>query len=138
MDPAYLFAYGTLRRDYGLLLLQELKEYLRYTSSGYAIARQYDLGSYPGAVPGTTTEVLYGDIYEISEPAKALQILDEYEGDEFKRELADINMASGTLIKAWVYWYTGKTENALQIEEKDYLNYLKNKKTVSYKWNIIQ
>ena len=51
----------------------------------------YDLGRYPGAVSsrGHTDHVI-GEIYRFSDPQRALEILDEYEGHRFKRKRVTI------------------------------------------------
>jgi gamma-glutamylcyclotransferase (GGCT)/AIG2-like uncharacterized protein YtfP len=43
----------------------------------------YDIGRYPGVVrSGRNTDRVMGEIYRLSEPRRALEILDEYEGTD--------------------------------------------------------
>ncbi len=138
MNKTYLFVYGTLRKEYGLELIQDMADKLRFLGHGKVKAALYDLGAYPAAVEVSGKAELRGDVYEVADAEAVLLFLDEYEGEEYRRELTTVMMEAGEMIKAFIYWYKGETEATLRIEESDYLSYLKTKKTVSYKWNTIQ
>lgn len=124
----YLFVYGTLRREYGLDLMREIADWLVYIAEGRIKAALYDLGLYPAAVAeGEGSKEITGDVYQLTDSKTIFAVLDEYEGEDFRRGLTVVKMKTGEEKEAFVYWYTGQTEKALLIEEGDYLTYVKNK-----------
>jgi len=141
---AYLFAYGTLRRDYHLAWKKKIERDLEYIGRGKITATLYDLGSYPGAVKkragtgGRGGEEVIGDVFRLHDPEKILRILDKYEGipapgskeAEFVREKSRVSLRSGKKVTAWVYWYNREPGDQPRIRYKDYLNYLKNKSII--------
>jgi gamma-glutamylcyclotransferase (GGCT)/AIG2-like uncharacterized protein YtfP len=124
----YLFVYGTLRKNYDLKLKNRIAKELKYIGQGKAKAKLYDLGRYPGAVKDKTSEVV-GDVFLLSDSEKVLKLLDDYEGEEYERKREKVKFRSGKLITAWIYFYKGLTREEQRIFYKDYLNYLKNKRT---------
>ncbi len=125
----YLFVYGTLRKNYELKLKEKIAKELEYIGRAKVEATLYDLGSYPGAIKETEKSEVIGDVFKVNNPEKVFGILDEYEGNEFKREKEQVKLRSGKSVDAWIYWYNKKPEGKQKIHYKDYLNYLKNKKT---------
>ena len=126
MNNAYLFVYGTLRKGYGLKLLQEIGSALTYVGEATVQATLFDLGDFPGAVKGGEAEIK-GDVFTLHD-WQVFDLLDAYEGEAFKREEAKVRLQSGEKVKAWLYWYTGNTANCPAIPNGDYLDYLKSKK----------
>ncbi|MFT3946296.1 MAG: gamma-glutamylcyclotransferase family protein [Agriterribacter sp.] len=130
MQEDYLFVYGTLRKNYNLTLKEKVAGDITYLGQAKVAASLYDFGKYPGAIKeaGGKHEVV-GDVYIVNDPEKVFSVLDEYEGYEFTREKNSIKLRSGKSITAWVYWYSRKPVEKQRIPYKDYLNYLRNKKT---------
>ncbi len=125
----YLFVYGTLRNDYNLKLKDKVSNELEYIGSAKIGASLYDLGKYPGAIKENTKSEVMGDVFLINNPERVFKILDKYEGNKFSRERNRVRLRSGKLINAWVYWYNQKPEPRRKIPYKNYLNYLKFKKS---------
>jgi gamma-glutamylcyclotransferase (GGCT)/AIG2-like uncharacterized protein YtfP len=132
----YLFVYGTLRKGYDLKLMNKVNHLIRYVGQGKVNADLYDLGRYPGAIRSSKGREVIGDIFELSDPEKVLRSLDRYEGigagraaSEFVRRRSRVRLRSGKTITAWVYWYNFDPANKIRIKHKNYLNYLKNKRT---------
>lgn len=86
--------------------MQDIADDIGYVGSGMIAAKLYDLGAYPAAVKSCLGEEVVGDVYEVPDPTNVLPVLDEYEGDEYKREKAIVKMAPGEEAEAWVYWST--------------------------------
>ena len=128
MNNIYLFVYGTLRKDFGLSLMQKVADKIDFVGQGRIKAKLYDLGSYPAAVEELWQNEISGDVYNVHDVEKVFSVLDDYEGPEYWREKANVKMERGEVLNAWVYWYSGEIDETLRIEENDYLNYLKNKK----------
>lgn len=126
MNKALLFVYGTLRRDFSLPLKEAVAGHLLYIGTGRVKATLYDLGAYPGAVKEGNSEIV-GDVVELQSET-VLAVLDEYEGDEYRRDVEAVKLSSGETVQAWMYWYTGNTNESTLIKNDDYLHYLKNKK----------
>ena len=134
--PEHLFVYGTLRRGYDLKLMNKVSHLIRYIGQGKVNADLYDLGRYPGAIRSSGGREVIGDVFELDDAEKVLQTLDRYEGigeneakSEFVRRKNRIRLRSGQMVTAWVYWYNFDPVNKIRIKQKNYLNYLKNKRT---------
>jgi gamma-glutamylcyclotransferase (GGCT)/AIG2-like uncharacterized protein YtfP len=132
----HLFVYGTLRKGYELKLMNNVSHLIRYVGQGKVNADLYDLGRYPGAIRSSKGPEVIGDIFELSDPEKVLRSLDRYEGigtgraaTEFVRRRSRVRLRSGKTITAWVYWYNFDPADKIRIKHKNYLNYLKNKRT---------
>jgi gamma-glutamylcyclotransferase (GGCT)/AIG2-like uncharacterized protein YtfP len=96
----------------------------------------YDLGRYPGAIRSSRGPEVIGDVFELTDPERVLRILDKYEGigpdkaaSEFVRRRSRVKLRSGQTVNAWVYWYNFEPADKIRIKHKNYLNYLKNKRT---------
>lgn len=125
MAKEYLFVYGTLRKEFELSWKAAIAQQLLFVGTGNVNGTLYDLGDYPGAVKGGDAEIL-GDIFEIKDTS-ILEVLDVYEGEEYKREKESITLTTGKTIDAWMYCYFETTANRPVIRNRDYLDYLKNK-----------
>jgi gamma-glutamylcyclotransferase (GGCT)/AIG2-like uncharacterized protein YtfP len=132
----HLFVYGTLRQGYDLKLMNKVKNLIRYIGQGKVNADLYDLGRYPGAVRRREATEVIGDVFELTNPGSVLRTLDKYEGigsdeaaAEFIRRRSRVKLRSGQTVTAWVYWYNREPAGKIRIKHKNYLNYLKNKRT---------
>jgi gamma-glutamylcyclotransferase (GGCT)/AIG2-like uncharacterized protein YtfP len=92
--------------------------------SGTFQGKLYDLGRYPGVVRshGNTDRVI-GEIYRFSEPQRAFQILDEYEGHRFKRKRVTIIQEDGKSNTSWIYLYARSVTRRALIRSGDYVQY---------------
>jgi gamma-glutamylcyclotransferase (GGCT)/AIG2-like uncharacterized protein YtfP len=132
----HLFVYGTLRKGYDLKLMDKITHLIRYIGQGKVKADLYDLGRYPGAIRSNTGPEVIGDVFELADPERVLRMLDKYEGigpgkaaPEFVRRRSRVKLRSGQTVTAWVYWYNHEPAGKIRIKHKNYLNYLKNKRT---------
>jgi gamma-glutamylcyclotransferase (GGCT)/AIG2-like uncharacterized protein YtfP len=111
--PQHLFVYGTLMKigtgSLGIAerarLLREARHLGQATMSG---AELYDLGEYPGLSDSAdASNIVYGEVLELTDPEGTLVWLDDYEGlgpqAEYVRELRRVRCANGRVIDAWVY-----------------------------------
>lgn len=128
-----LFVYGSLRS--GLLnpILSHISRYFVLDGMGAIQGELYDIGEYPGAIPGTGDELIVGEVYHIAhieEFEQAMIALDDYEGllvepgeiPLFRREPEHILFQNSTVL-AWVYWYNHALTNEPRIESGDYVAY---------------
>jgi gamma-glutamylcyclotransferase (GGCT)/AIG2-like uncharacterized protein YtfP len=120
----FLFVYGTLRRRMNDPLHRLLEKQAVGVGTGTFQGKLYDLGRYPGAVRsrGKNDRVL-GEIYRLSEPQRALKILDAYEGRRFKRKRQTILQEDGKSLNAWIYLYAGSVKRRPLISSGDYVQY---------------
>ncbi len=104
----HLFVYGTLRRGSRNEFAQHLSDQAEFVGNARMPGRLYNLGRFPGVVasdrPG---EFVAGEVFRLKNPVKTLAALDEYEGAEFERVIAEVQSDSGAHQKAWVYLYRG-------------------------------
>lgn len=125
----YLFVYGTLRNGYNLKLKEKVSNELEYIGKAKIGASLYDLGKYPGAIKEKDQNEVIGDVFIVKNHVRVFKFLDEYEGENFSREKEEVKLRGGKSINAWVYWYNQSPKGKRKIRYKDYLNFLKSKKT---------
>lgn len=104
MPVALLFAYGTLRdaRQRALALGGIAS---RPLGNGTVAGALYDLGSYPGLLPGD--DRVPGTVIALADEA-ALARLDEFEGvgsGLYVRGRATVHLDAGGAIETWIYRY---------------------------------
>ncbi len=131
--------YGTLRTGFTHPVKLEIKDDVEWIGESAIRGRLYDIGKYPGALRATDHKsvVIKGEVLKIKHPKKVLRILDQYEGydhrnpgaSEYYREQETLTLPNGKEIKAWVYWYNFPVKGKRRIRHKDYLDYLKKKKS---------
>ena len=122
-----LFVYGTLLNGDN-----EFAIYLKNNSSFYLPGKVkgelYDAGDYPAAILTPQRDgYIYGDILEINDPEKVLQVIDDYEGfgadqqqpNEFVRVAAEVETEWGLVI-CWVYTYNLPVGGLTLIENGKY------------------
>jgi len=105
---------------------------LGYVGRGAIQGALFDVGLYPAAVPAPDGYV-WGEVYEMSDPAKVLTALDEIEGYSetdldrslYRREQIDVLLPDSRFARAWVYFYNAPLGRAPRIVSGDYLEYLK-------------
>jgi gamma-glutamylcyclotransferase (GGCT)/AIG2-like uncharacterized protein YtfP len=125
----HLFVYGILRRDFEGKRHPFLSD-CDSLGEAYFSGKLYDLGAFPGAVPSDDlNDRVKGEVYRLHQPEAVLAKLDEYEGaigadPLYRRELVDIILENGKIIKAWVYVFNGDASGFQRIESGDYVYYL--------------
>jgi gamma-glutamylcyclotransferase (GGCT)/AIG2-like uncharacterized protein YtfP len=121
--PCRLFIYGTLLLPAHFPIAGYLAEVSRHLGAARLRGYLYDLGAYPGAVPQPgAQEWIQGVLMEIDEP-QVLERLDQYEGEEYRREWLSVETDAGDLLKAWVYCYNQPVEGLQRIESGDYASF---------------
>lgn len=87
----------------------------------------YDLGSFPGAVPGDG--VVHGELHQLGDP-QVWSVLDRYEGYDEKREDQSLFIRRPVeLIEpagqgAWLYWYNGDVSDPPRVPSGDWAKYV--------------
>ena len=107
---------------------------LTYVGRGAIRAALFDLGLYPAAIPAPDGHV-WGEVYEMTDPALVLSALDEIEGYSaehpdrslYLRQQTEVVMPDGALAPAFVYFYNAPLGKAPRIRSGDYLEHLKAK-----------
>jgi len=122
-DVEYLFVYGTLRSGGPRAADRErLMQGAVFVDDAAFPGRLYRIGWYPGAVRGTETGArVHGEVYRMGDPRAALARLDDYEGDEYTREVVTVDLAGGGMLDAWVYLYARPTGALQPIASGDFL-----------------
>jgi gamma-glutamylcyclotransferase (GGCT)/AIG2-like uncharacterized protein YtfP len=125
MNCAFLFVYGTLRRNTHNKMSYLLAKRSEFIGEAYYQGKLYKLGDYPGVVPSDKrTGRVQGEVYRLRNPGLLLVRLDQYEEcglgfpepTEYIRSIQRVRLQSGKTISAWVYlynWHTDKLERAL-------------------------
>ena len=121
-----LFVYVTLRQ--GHLMHGLLRPLGRFLDRATVRGRLSDIGGYPGLVLDDAAGWVHGELYRLTRPGQAFQVLDEYEGcrpadvgkPEYRRVLCEVVTDRGGLSKAWVYEYAGSVTGLELLADGDY------------------
>ena len=127
-----VFFYGTLMSPFNRPGRQRVTAKLTYLGRGTINAALYDLGIYPAAIPAEDNSVVWGEVYDTSDLASVLAVLDEIEGYRpneparslYTRMLTDVTLDEGATEKAWAYFYNAPLGGAQRIMSGDYLLHL--------------
>ena len=127
-----MFFYGTLMAGFDRRRRAGIDQKLTYVGRGSIEAALFDLGIYPAAVPAPGG-VVWGEVYEMSEPQVVLTALDDIEGYRsedpdrslYRRAQASVTLPDGTKAPASVYFYNAPLGRAPQIASGDYLDHVK-------------
>ncbi len=131
MSIEFIFVYGTLRKDTALNKHYMLEPDCSYYSEATMQGKLYDVDGYPGAIlSDNPRDIVYGDVYKITNGAFVFSQLDNYEScsdnypkpQEYRREKLNISLSNGRKISAWVYLFNHHILNLKQIVSGDYLN----------------
>lgn len=128
----FVFFYGTLMAGFDRRRRAGIDGKLTYRGRGSIRAALFDLGIYPAAVPAPEG-LVWGEVYEMSDPEAVLTALDDIEGfrsDDpdkslYARAVADVTMPDGRVEQAWVYFYNAPLGRAPRIGSGDYLEHTK-------------
>ena len=119
-----LFVYGTLMKGFPLHSHLQEGTGSRYLGQGEIAAKLIDLGEYPGALPGSGTETVCGEVYELLDP-DLLDHLDFVEdspphGRIFLRSRVRVKCSDRGEVEAWSYFYEGSLTGSTPISSGDY------------------
>jgi gamma-glutamylcyclotransferase (GGCT)/AIG2-like uncharacterized protein YtfP len=124
----FVFFYGTLMAGFDRRTRAGIEAKLSFLGRGSIRATLFDLGLYPAAVPSAAHRV-WGELYEVNDPATVLAVLDEIEGytpadpdrSLYLRQPAVVTLNEGRTEEAWVYFYNAPLGRASRILSGDYL-----------------
>jgi gamma-glutamylcyclotransferase (GGCT)/AIG2-like uncharacterized protein YtfP len=127
-----VFFYGTLMTGFDRRRRIGIDQKLAYLGRGWIEAALFDLGIYPAAIPAPDGRV-WGEVYEMRDPADVLSALDGIEGycpeepdaSLYMRLEIPITLDDGSVVTGWVYFYNAPLGRAERIESGDYLEYLR-------------
>jgi gamma-glutamylcyclotransferase (GGCT)/AIG2-like uncharacterized protein YtfP len=128
----HVFFYGTLMAPFNRPGRQRVTPNLTFKGRGTIRAALFDLGIYPAAIPADDGSAVWGEVYETSDTAAVLAVLDEIEGYRpsepdrslYTRVEAEVTFADGRAVKAWTYFYNAPLGGAQRITSGDYLEHL--------------
>lgn len=126
-SPPFLVAYGTLMRAFGGPGRLDVADRLSFVSECQFAGVLYDLGHFPGAVPGDG--VVQGELFRLLGP-EVWAVLDRYEGYDPDREEASLFVRRRVLLgepadrTAWVYWYNDDPTDRPRIPSGDWAAYV--------------
>jgi gamma-glutamylcyclotransferase (GGCT)/AIG2-like uncharacterized protein YtfP len=109
-----LFVYGTLMRGFDHPMAQLLSRSADFIGEARCRGRLYLVKHYPGLVlSDDATEVVFGELYRLRQPAPLLREFDMYEAcgegfvppTEYLRNLLPVTLDDGAVSEAWTYVY---------------------------------
>jgi gamma-glutamylcyclotransferase (GGCT)/AIG2-like uncharacterized protein YtfP len=127
-----VFFYGTLMTPFDRPGRKRIEQFLSYQGRGTIAGALFDLGIYPAAVPAADG-LVWGEVYEMTNPPAVLQSLDEIEGYRlnepesslYTRVQTPVTLDDGRAMSAWTYFYNAPLGRAERIPSGDYLEHLK-------------
>jgi len=128
----HIFFYGTLMRTFPLRASAGIDDWLEYVGSGRVAGSLFDLGSYPGLIIDSDSEVR-GEVYRILDPFKLFDRVDTIEDyratapseGEYVRQRMTAILDDGRAIIVWGYVYNQRLPSFGRIECGDYRYYVK-------------
>lgn len=126
MSLPFLAAYGTLMRAFGQLERFELEEHLTFQSRCRFRGELYDLGTFPGAVPGS--DVIHGELFRL-ESSSVWRVLDDYEGYVPEQEGTSlfvrrkVSLLEPSSTQVWIYWYNEDPAGQPRVSSGDWAAY---------------
>lgn len=121
-----LATYGTLMRAFGVICRLGVTDRVSFVQACQFAGVLYDLGQFPGAVPGDG--VVYGELFRLHDP-QTWTVLDAYEGYESDREDDSLFVRRQVALQepvdrtAWVYWFNGDPTGHSRISSGDWAEY---------------
>jgi len=108
----YLFVYGTLMSNIPSSMSKFLRRRATLIGKATTVGRLYDLGQYPGFVPGGEGSVK-GELWRLEEERaeQTMEMLDAYESvtggpeDEYRRVELSVSVSDGGKFLAFTYEY---------------------------------
>ncbi len=130
----FLFVYGSLLRGFKSPSYEYISKYFSLKGTAKVTGTIFDMGTFPVGTPINSGRYIKGELYEIRNPKELSFIfaqLDDYEGlypDDgedvfFKRELVPATLENGSVMTAWVYWYSKDVSNHPILEYENLLDY---------------
>jgi len=115
-----LFVYGTLRLGHANDHARALANGARFLGQALIPGRLFRVAHYPGlTAPASTNEWVKGEVFE-GVTAEMFQRLDDYEGSDYMRQLAEVTMENGSRVAAYLYLYLLPTDGLELISSGDW------------------
>ena len=114
----HVFTYGSLMFDRVWSKVVD-GVYKKSSATLYGYKRRKIRGAiYPALLPGTDADYVDGIIY-LNVSSSDTEILDEFEGEYYQKEMAECQLSHGSKIIAGVYVFKEQYRNLIQDEEWD-------------------
>jgi len=128
----HIFFYGTLMRMFPLRARAGIDDWLEYVGNGRVPGVLFDLGSYPGLVVDSCSQVC-GEVYRVIDPVKLFARVDPMEDyraatpkeGQYVRQTMNSILEDGRVVIVWCYVYNQPLPSSGRIEGGDYRCYAK-------------
>lgn len=126
MSSPLLATYGTLMRAFDFQDELGVRGRMEFVEPCRWDGTLYDIGPFPGAVPGAGT--IHGELFRLDSP-EVWTVLDQYEGYDPDQPEASpfvrrrVGLAAPD-VTAWVYWYNGSVADQPQVASGDWGDYV--------------
>ncbi len=127
-DRGLLFVYGTLLHGFNNDFAKNLHKNSNFVSKATITGQLFAISWYPGAIyDPSTTDLVFGEVYEMQEIVEMLRMLDDYEEiteDEsnslYIRRIVPVLLENGTVVNCWTYLYNQSVTHLPRIESGDF------------------
>lgn len=123
-----LATYGTLMSTFDRVERLGVADQISFVETCRFKGTLYDLGRFPGAVPGNGT--VHGELFRLHD-SRVWTVLDRYEGYDPDREEASpfvrqrVDLQRPSHQTAWVYWYNGDPDGRPRVPSGHWKNYVR-------------
>jgi gamma-glutamylcyclotransferase (GGCT)/AIG2-like uncharacterized protein YtfP len=129
-SPLLLATYGTLMRGVGGLDRLGVANRISFVDPCRFGGLLYELGCFPGAVPGAGT--VHGELLRLHDP-EVWTVLDQYEGYDadgeddslFVRRRVSLRVPADQA--AWIYWFNGDPAGRPRVPSGDWTTYVEDR-----------
>ncbi len=127
-----LATYGTLMRSFEGIDRLGVADRVSFLRPCRFAGILYDLGRFPGAVPGDGT--VHGELLRLHDP-QVWAVLDPYEGYDADREEDSLFVRRRASLQepsdrtAWVYWFNGDPTGRPRVPSGDWAAHMDEKKS---------
>jgi len=115
-----LFVYGTLRLGCANDHAGALAKGARFLGHARIPGRLFRVAHYPGlSAPAGKNDWVHGDVFE-GVTTEMFQHLDDYEGADYARQLAEVTLDNGSRVAVYLYLYLPPTDGLELIASGDW------------------
>jgi gamma-glutamylcyclotransferase (GGCT)/AIG2-like uncharacterized protein YtfP len=117
----HLFVYGTLKSSFRNKFARRLAHEATLLGAGRMRGRLYRVRWYPGLrPPRDSDDWVTGEVYRLRMAARTLGALDRYENRQYRRVRRLAVLASGDIVRCWVYLWGSVVSELRRIESGEW------------------
>ena len=110
-----MFVYGTLRSEFDNVYAKVLRDQAERLGRATVMGSIFRVAHYPGYRPEPPGQVT-GELFRLSDPARTLAVLDDWEAPDFERVLTTVSTGESV----WIYEFRPDPPEGSRIASGDF------------------